>query len=300
MSGLNMRISWGRLAATLLSVLLSACASPSASSQAGLSGLTISPGSLDQAFRADQYNYTATVPYTTTSLAVTALLAASAETRNEANAQITVNDEIVTSGSSSSAISLVEGPNTIDVVVTAEDGVTTATYTIVVTRAAISSDAQASSITLSAGRLDQLFDPALTSYTADVGYLQTSVQVTVDAYAGASVMINGIAASPGNTSAKIPLDEGLNTISMTITAEDGVTSETYTLEINRQSANNFAQQAYLKASNSGAGDTFGDSVSLSGDTLAVGAPGEDSAAIGIDGDQANNNVSASGALYVFE
>ena len=35
-------------------------------------------------------------------------------------------------------------------------------------------------------------------------------------------------------------------------------------------------EAYLKASNTGAGDSFGYSVSLSGDTLAVGASLEDS------------------------
>jgi hypothetical protein len=34
----------------------------------------------------------------------------------------------------------------------------------------------------------------------------------------------------------------------------------------------FAQQAYLKTSNTGAGDGFGRSVALSGDTLVVGAP----------------------------
>jgi hypothetical protein len=60
----------------------------------------------------------------------------------------------------------------------------------------------------------------------------------------------------------------------------------------------WAQAAYLKASNTGTGDWFGYSVSLSGDTLAVGAPPEDGAAIGIGGDQASNTASSSGAVYV--
>jgi hypothetical protein len=59
------------------------------------------------------------------------------------------------------------------------------------------------------------------------------------------------------------------------------------------------QQAYLKASNTGAGDGFGDSVALHGDTLAVGAPGEASAATGINGNQADNSASSAGAVYVF-
>src|SRR5690606_34801582 len=58
-------------------------------------------------------------------------------------------------------------------------------------------------------------------------------------------------------------------------------------------------EAYIKASNTGEGDQFGYSVSLSGDTLAVGAYFEDSAAIGVNGDQADNSAGASGAVYVF-
>lgn len=61
----------------------------------------------------------------------------------------------------------------------------------------------------------------------------------------------------------------------------------------------FAQQAYLKASNTGSRDEFGVSVSLSGDTLVVGAMSEDSAATGVNGDQLDNNALDSGAAYMF-
>jgi hypothetical protein len=61
----------------------------------------------------------------------------------------------------------------------------------------------------------------------------------------------------------------------------------------------WSQQAYLKASNAEAGDFFGYSVSLSGNTLVVGAPNEDSHATGVDGDQADNSAVHSGAAYVF-
>ena len=66
-----------------------------------------------------------------------------------------------------------------------------------------------------------------------------------------------------------------------------------------RSAGVWSQQAYLKASNTGAGDLFGLSVAIAGDTLVVGASGEDSNATGVNGDQANNSVSSSGAAYVF-
>jgi hypothetical protein len=59
------------------------------------------------------------------------------------------------------------------------------------------------------------------------------------------------------------------------------------------------QQAYLKASNTDAGDRFGASVAISGDTVVVGAPNEDSAATGVGGDESSNSASNSGAAYVF-
>lgn len=60
---------------------------------------------------------------------------------------------------------------------------------------------------------------------------------------------------------------------------------------------------YLKASNlsSGSGDSFGWTLAVSGDgnTLAVGAPFEDSAANTINGDQKNNSSSDSGAVFIY-
>jgi len=63
----------------------------------------------------------------------------------------------------------------------------------------------------------------------------------------------------------------------------------------------WAQEAYVKASNTDVGDDFGRSVVLSadGNTLAVGARNEDSTATGINGDQDNNWADDSGAVYVF-
>jgi hypothetical protein len=51
-----------------------------------------------------------------------------------------------------------------------------------------------------------------------------------------------------------------------------------------------------KAPNAEAGDGFGSSVALSGDTLAVGAPEEDSSATG---GEADNSTKHSGAVYAF-
>ena len=74
----------------------------------------------------------------------------------------------------------------------------------------------------------------------------------------------------------------------------------------------WAQQAYIKASNADAADQFGWSLALSndGNTLAVGAQGEGSAATGINppspvgsggtgGGQEDNSAADAGAAYVF-
>lgn len=66
-----------------------------------------------------------------------------------------------------------------------------------------------------------------------------------------------------------------------------------------RSGTNWSQQAYLKASNTDEGDEFGNSVAISGDTVVIGANGEDSSATGVDGEGSDNSVSHAGAAYVF-
>ena len=68
-----------------------------------------------------------------------------------------------------------------------------------------------------------------------------------------------------------------------------------------RSGTTWSEAFYVKASNTGNGDRFGNAISLSGDslTLAVGAENEDSSATGIGGSQTNNSASDSGAVYVF-
>lgn len=58
---------------------------------------------------------------------------------------------------------------------------------------------------------------------------------------------------------------------------------------------------YVKASNADASDWFGWSIAVSGDgnTMAVSAPAEGSAAKDVNGDQSDNNSPTSGAVYVF-
>ena len=66
-----------------------------------------------------------------------------------------------------------------------------------------------------------------------------------------------------------------------------------------RTAGSWSQQAYLKASNTDAGDMFGHAIGLDGDTLIAGGPFEASAANGVNGDQTDNSAPRAGAVYVF-
>ncbi|MHC4609522.1 MAG: MXAN_6577-like cysteine-rich protein, partial [Planctomycetota bacterium] len=74
-----------------------------------------------------------------------------------------------------------------------------------------------------------------------------------------------------------------------------------------RSGTTWSQEAYLKASNTDAGDGFGgnpnntqvNSVAISGDTVIVGALLEASSSTGVNGNEADNSAPSSGAAYVF-
>ena len=160
----------------------------------------------------------------------------------------------------------------------------------------LSSNADLASLTISNGQLNPSFSSSISAY-ATMFVVQSSITLTPTAAdAGATIEINGTSVTSGQMSSEITLDPGENDITVLVTAEDGVTTKIYSI-----TASYLSQQAYIKASNTGAGDNFGYSVALSGDTLAVGGPGEASNATGVndpDG-QLNGDAAFSGAVYVF-
>jgi drug/metabolite transporter superfamily protein YnfA len=111
-----------------------------------------------------------------------------------------------------------------------------------------------------------------------------------------SITVNGSGVDSESASAPIPLAEGNNILTITVTAEDGLGTQSYSLYVARATAADFAQQAFLKASNAGEKGYFGYSVELDGDTLVVAAQGEDST---VPGAVDNTDAEDSGAVYVF-
>ncbi|MBD8499461.1 cadherin-like beta sandwich domain-containing protein [Paenibacillus arenosi] len=195
------------------------------SSDANLSGLALSAGTLSPAFASGTTSYTANVASSVTELDVTLTVA-------DSKASITVNGAAVASGSAS-RVSLNVGANRITVVVTAEDG-TPKTYTVTVTRATppLSSNADLSGLTLSAGTLSPTFASGTLSYTADVAHSVAELHVRPTAAdSKASVTVNGAAVASGNAH-RVPLNVGANPITVVVTAENG-TKKTYTVTVTR-------------------------------------------------------------------
>ena len=119
----------------------------SQSSDADLSGLTVSVGTLSPAFTPASHAYTVTVGANTSAIALT-------PTAHEAHATITVNGTPAVSGSAASK-ALQMGDNVFTIVVTAQDGTTTQTYTLTVHR--MSNVATLSSLTFGQGTLSPAF-----------------------------------------------------------------------------------------------------------------------------------------------
>ncbi len=107
--------------------------------------------------------------------------------------------------------------------------------------------------------------------------------------------------SDGNTLAVVAIQEDSNATGVGGNQADNSAAAAGAVYVFTRSGSTWSQQAYVKASNTEAGDRFGYSVALSadGNTMAVSATREDSNATGVGGNQANNSVSNSGAVYVF-
>jgi hypothetical protein len=210
---------------------LSITINPAPSTDATLSNLTISSGTLTPAFTSGNITYTDSVANAVTIVTVT-------PTVNESHATVKVNTITVTSGSPSGNISLSVGANTITTVVTAQDTITTKTYTITVTRAAaISSDATLSSLTISSGTLTPAFAAATITYTDSVDNAVSSITVTPTVNeSNATIKVNTVTVASGTASGAISLSVGANTITTVVTAQDTTTTKTYTVTVTRAAA----------------------------------------------------------------
>lgn len=202
------------------------------STDATLASLSLSVDALTPVFDSATLSYGAPVDYTVTSVTVTAVT-------NDGAANLTVEGIEANSGIETSPIALTAAETTsIEVVVTAEDGTTTVTYTIGVSRAAASSDATLLELTVSSGTLIPTFTTNGLAYDVSVSSSTASVTVTATTpNSGATLTIAGSQASSGVPSAAVSLTEGAsNIIDIVVTAQDSTTVITYSVDVFRASA----------------------------------------------------------------
>lgn len=180
-------------------------------SDATLSNMTLSDGTLSPAFNTTTYAYTATVLNSVDSLTVT-------PTTTDNSATVTVGGN-----SAATSVNLTVGTNTISVEITGSDGVTTKEYTITVTRRA---------------------EITITNTSLPVSIIGGNYSVTMAAEGGdgsfswsatglpATLSINSatgvISGTPGDA------DKGNHSVTITATDGNAVTAtETYTLVIQK-------------------------------------------------------------------
>jgi gliding motility-associated-like protein len=196
---------------------------------ANLSALGLSTGMLSPVFSANTTSYNVSVANNVSSVTIT-------PAAEQSDAKIHVNGSLVNSGIASGIILLNLGSNTISTVVRAQDGTTTKTYTITMTREAaiLSSLSTLSSFSLSAGTLSPAFSSSVRSYSTYVNSGISSVTISpVAGQAGATIKINGKTLTAQNSSVNIVLNAGENTITAIVTAEDGKSTNTYVVKVTR-------------------------------------------------------------------
>jgi sugar lactone lactonase YvrE len=208
------------------------------SSNANLSQLSLSSGTLTPAFAPNTTNYSANAVQS----AITVIPALADDM-----ATVEVNGAAVANGTASQPIPLAVGSNLITVKVTAQDNTTTKAYRINVTRT-ISANADLSGLTLSSGTLSPSFEAETTGYTASVGNDVSSIAVTATTVdSSAAVTVNDVPVASGEASAALMLVVGSNPITVKVTAENG-TIRTYTVTVTRAASSN-ADLSDLELSN---------------------------------------------------
>lgn len=180
-----------------------------ADDDATLASLTVSRGTLTPNFDPQTFVYSVTVGESISSIEIGA-------TTTHAKATVDGIGE---------KDNLVTGDNVFDVVVTAKDGLTTKTYKVTVVRTA-SAEASLKSLEVSNGILTPVFNANTLAYSVSIPNDLTSITIT------------GEAKDDNATLTGIGLKENLvlgdNVFDIVVTAQDGVTTQTYKVTVTRR------------------------------------------------------------------
>jgi hypothetical protein len=284
----------------------------------GLRSLDPSVGALDPAFAPDVLDYQLTIAAPT--LDLTAVIP-------DAGVTATVDGRAANSGVPVH-FDVALGDRVIPVVVTSADGKVTRTYQVRLRRAAPSLEAEvyvkatnsdfldgyASAVAADGERMlmgapleDARLDPRDNAYAdAGAGYVlrRTATGWEPEAYlkatnADPSDLFGYAVGIAGDTVVLGAPQESSDARGVNGDKFNNRAPSSGAAYVFRRTPNGYVLEAYLKASNTGDTDRFGTALAISGDRIAVGAPGEASAARGVGGSQGDDGAPGAGAVYVF-
>lgn len=181
-----------------------------------LKSMTVSNATISPAFNPDTLNYTATVPYDTDILFI------SAQSYAQDIIAVTVDNNELVAGETTSVTITVEPTNP-------SSSVQSTVYTIDVYREPLNQNdnAELSTLTVSNATISPAFDPSVFQYTATVPYNTEQLVLSAEAKdSNATVKIDNPKLVVGGTTS----------VTVTVTAEDGITKFVYNIDVTRQRA----------------------------------------------------------------
>lgn len=198
------------------------------SSNNNLDTLTVTPGSMNPIFAPSITDYTADVATNDNSVTVTATL-------QDVNATMLINGQGTSSGQPREITPLQPpGENTLITIVVRAQNEAEKPYTVTVRRPLPSSDDKLRVLSAVLGTLDPPFDANLSAYTViNIPPGEPTVLVTATKSDANAVMLIGSEIVPAGTeTGQVTVQVGINaTVTIVVTAQNGVDSETYTVTV---------------------------------------------------------------------
>ena len=202
------------------------------SDNANLASLTASFGAYSPAFDPATTQYSASVSNQIADFSLQAVT-------QHANASIQLKADGL-NRNLGDKIALASGvAKTVDIIVTAEDGSSSRTYQLTVTREQ-SGNARLSSLNVEGKTLIPAFSADIDTYALSVANADSAIRVTAStASPAAKLFVNGVATASGTPSTPVALQVGVNNqVKVSVQSEDGLNTQLYTLNVTRAASSN--------------------------------------------------------------
>lgn len=249
------------------------------STDAGLSRLALSPGSMSPSFSSETYEYTLNLAKSEDSFTVNARTSVDDATMQLRKLQSSSASKPVeetydlSDDTNSTAITVEEGTSYFDLVVTSGDGSSEKIYDITVTRASEEST-DTSLKSLEAENVNKAFDTSGTEYSENVNFFvnNTRIKAVPNDNSADFIETNGLALASDSYSGVVDLAAGQTTnLAWKVRASDRTTEGSYSLGITRAQPDNLTMH-YTKSAQREENAQFGSSVAIIDGFVFVGEP----------------------------